>query len=63
MVAGSVWRKWDLHVHTPASFQHNFRFSSEEEMKKYNGNIWEKYIDELEKLMTLLLLELQTIFP
>lgn len=21
---GSIWRRWDLHVHTPASFEHNF---------------------------------------
>ena len=21
---GSEWRKWDLHVHTPASFEHGF---------------------------------------
>jgi ABC-type lipoprotein export system ATPase subunit len=47
---GSEWRKWDLHVHTPASYQHNFRFSDEEEKEKYNGDIWEKYIDELEKI-------------
>jgi len=32
---GSVWRKWDLHVHTPASFEHGF------------GN-WDEYVDELE---------------
>ncbi|OYT33281.1 hypothetical protein B6U96_16480 [Archaeoglobales archaeon ex4484_92] len=50
MNKGSVWRKWDLHVHTPASFQHNFKFSSDVERGKYNGNIWDKYIDELEKI-------------
>jgi len=50
MNKGSVWRKWDLHVHTPASFHHNFRFTSDEERKEYNGNIWDKYIDELEKI-------------
>ncbi len=50
MNKGSVWRKWDLHVHTPASYYHNFRFSSEREQEKYNDNIWEKYIDELEKI-------------
>ncbi len=22
---GSIWRRWDLHVHSPESFQHNFR--------------------------------------
>lgn len=50
MSKGSIWRKWDLHVHTPASYQHSFKFSSEEEKEKYNGNIWDKYIDELEKI-------------
>lgn len=50
MNEGSVWRKWDLHVHTPSSFQHQFRFFSEEENKKYQSDIWEKYIDELEKV-------------
>ena len=22
---GSIWRRWDLHIHTPESFQHTFR--------------------------------------
>lgn len=43
---GSVFRKWDLHIHTPESFQHNFAFSGDSE--KYKGDIWEKYIQELE---------------
>lgn len=34
---GSKWRKWDLHIHTPASFQHEF-------------GIWDDYIIELEKI-------------
>lgn len=50
MNRGSIWRKWDLHIHTPASFHHQFRFLSEEEKEKYQGDIWEKYIDELEKV-------------
>lgn len=50
MSKGSVWRKWDLHVHTPASYYNNFSFSSKEEREKYKGNIWEKYVDELEKI-------------
>jgi len=50
MTIGSIWRKWDLHVHTPASYQHNFIFSGEEEKEKYGGNIWEKYVNELEKI-------------
>lgn len=35
---------------TPASFHHQFRFLSEEEKEKYQGDIWEKYIGELEKV-------------
>lgn len=50
MDEGSIWRKWDLHVHTPTSFHHEFKFSNEEERKKYQNNIWERYIDELEKI-------------
>ena len=34
---GSEWRKWDLHVHTPASFVHGF-------------SNWDEYINELEKV-------------
>lgn len=34
---GSQWRKWDLHVHTPASFQREF-------------GSWDEYIQELEKV-------------
>ena len=47
---GSVWRKWDLHVHTPESFHNNFRFNDNEEKEKYEGIIWNKYVDELEKI-------------
>lgn len=37
---GSIWHKWDLHVHTPASIVH-----------KYSGeNPWERFITELEQL-------------
>lgn len=50
MDEGSIWRKWDLHAHTPASFHHEFKFSDEEEKEKYRNDIWEKYIDELEKV-------------
>jgi len=51
MNRGSVWRKVDFHIHTPASFQHDFRFLNNEEKGKYHNNIWEKYIDEIEKVM------------
>jgi len=50
MERGSQWRKWDLHVHTPESFQHDFRFLSEDEANFYGGDIWEKYIAELKNL-------------
>ena len=50
MDRGSMWRKWDLHVHTPASFQHEFKFINEQEEIKYHNDIWEKYFDELEKI-------------
>ena len=39
-----------MHVHTPASFHHQFRFLNEEEKEKYQLNIWEKYISELEEV-------------
>lgn len=38
---GSLWRRWDLHVHTPASLHHNYRGS---------GDNWERFISELEQL-------------
>jgi ABC-type lipoprotein export system ATPase subunit len=50
MEVGSTWRKWDLHVHTPASFHNEFKFINEQEALKYNNDIWEKYFDELEKI-------------
>jgi len=49
IMRGSLWRRWDLHVHTPASFYHNFKIPNEEK-ERYNDNIWDKYIDELEKI-------------
>ena len=39
---GAAWRIWDLHVHTPASFEQGYGGDNDE--------VWEKYIDELEKL-------------
>ncbi len=41
-IRGSIWRKWDLHVHTPCSI-----------VQEYGGNTdhtWEKYISALEGL-------------
>ena len=42
VLSGSVWRKWDLHVHTPDSFY-----------QKYPGNpdeAWEAFLTDLEAL-------------
>ncbi|MGE3876716.1 MAG: hypothetical protein AB7F74_27490, partial [Parvibaculaceae bacterium] len=39
---GSVWSKWDLHVHSPASIVHNYGAP--------NADVWEKYISDLEAL-------------
>lgn len=36
---GSEWRRWDLHVHTPASIVHD-----------YGGDPWDRYIDALANL-------------
>ena len=47
---GSAWGRWDLHVHTPASFEQNYKFLDEEEKVAYGNNIWEKYVSELEKI-------------
>ena len=40
---GSEWRKWDLHVHTPASIVHDYKKGEFEE-------VWERYFHELENL-------------
>jgi len=50
MYNGSQWRKWDLHVHTPDSYENQYSFSDENERKQYSGDLWEKYICELEKI-------------
>jgi len=36
---GSTWNCWDLHIHTPASFHHEFGTES-----------WDRYLDELEEI-------------
>ncbi|MDR6674734.1 TrlF family AAA-like ATPase [Xanthomonas sp. 1678] len=41
-LAGSVWRKWDLHVHTPESFYQNYPGTKEE--------AWEAFLADLEAL-------------
>lgn len=40
---GSEWRGWDLHVHTPASIEHNYVGGTTEE-------VWDRYLSELEAL-------------
>ncbi|MCK4736630.1 MAG: hypothetical protein KAT65_29520, partial [Methanophagales archaeon] len=39
---GSIWRKWDLHVHTPESFHHGYGNNTDE--------TWEKFISDLENI-------------
>ena len=36
---GSIWRKWDLHIHTPETLQNN----------QYLNNDWNEYIDRINK--------------
>lgn len=40
---GSLWKKWDLHVHTPYSIKQHFNGATEDE-------VWENYIRDLENL-------------
>ena len=42
VLPGSVWRKWDLHVHTPDSFYQNYPGSSDE--------AWDAFLSDLEAL-------------
>lgn len=39
---GSLWNKWDLHVHTPLSIKQEYGGDQEE--------VWEKYVSQLEAL-------------
>jgi predicted ATPase len=39
---GSNWRKWDLHIHTPASFVQHYGTDSKE--------TWDRFISDLERL-------------
>jgi len=50
MAKGSQWLKWDLHIHTPDSFENHFTFNDDEDKVKFSGKIWEKYIYELERI-------------
>lgn len=40
--AGSTWKKWDLHVHTPSSVVHNYPGTEDE--------AWEAFLKDLEAL-------------
>ena len=42
VLTGSTWRKWDLHVHTPESFCHNYPGNQNE--------AWDAFLGDLEKL-------------
>jgi ABC-type lipoprotein export system ATPase subunit len=42
MNRGSQWRKWDLHVHTPASIVHEYPGEGDE--------VWDRFIADLESL-------------
>ncbi|MFZ3149762.1 MAG: hypothetical protein WA137_12085 [Methanothrix sp.] len=39
---GSLWRKWDLHVHTPNSIVNEYGGNTEE--------VWERFLKDLENL-------------
>jgi len=39
---GSIWRKWDLHVHTPASVVQDYGGDS--------SDVWNRFVDDLEAL-------------
>jgi ABC-type lipoprotein export system ATPase subunit len=40
--AGSIWNKWDLHIHTPASVVQHYGGDTDD--------VWDKYLEELESL-------------
>ena len=44
LTEGSIWRRFDPHVHTPASYQHSFTPGDA------GISVWDRYIDELEKI-------------
>jgi hypothetical protein len=39
---GSLWKKWDLHVHTPESLHHNYPGTKDE--------AWAAFLDDIEAL-------------
>ncbi|OLS20683.1 MAG: hypothetical protein HeimC3_39490 [Candidatus Heimdallarchaeota archaeon LC_3] len=48
--AGSSWNKWDLHIHSPESFVQQYSFENRKKKDQYGGNIWDKFVDQLECL-------------
>ncbi len=40
---GSLWRRWDLHVHTPLSLENSYRASK-------GTSAWERFVQDLEAL-------------
>ena len=40
---GSLWNKWDLHVHTPFSIEQHYGDSN-------NNAIWNKFFEDIESL-------------
>lgn len=53
---GSIWRKWDLHVHTPASVLYN-NFEGTDEAEK-----WDRYLQKLGSLRGISVLGLTDYF-
>lgn len=47
MSKGSLWRKWDLHIHTPESHEQQYRLSSQDR-SNLEPNVWEKFVVALE---------------
>lgn len=47
-MVGSTWHRWDLHVHTPASFENQFSLKQAATEDDYQRLIWERYIAALE---------------
>jgi hypothetical protein len=41
-LSGSYWSRWNLHVHTPASIIEHYG--------KHKENVWDEYINDLNKL-------------
>ncbi|MHA2232399.1 MAG: TrlF family ATPase, partial [Candidatus Hodarchaeales archaeon] len=59
---GSGWRKWDLHVHTPASFQHSFKMPSGEPLQLTEEERWDYYIEKLEEIQDIVVIGITDYF-